>query len=121
MGEGEDLVNSILTTKLSIPGSPHILIDRPRLTDLLAEGLKRHLTLLSAPAGFGKTTLLTAWLLSRPEITPSTAWVSLDDRDNDPVRFWSYVLTALDNRQPGLYAPLLSVLQGQQAPPLDPF
>ncbi len=113
----------LLATKFFVPTSSHPLIPRPHLTDLLNEGLRRKLTLISAPAGFGKTTLVSAWLQSFPQDAPESprvAWVSLDEEDNEPTLFWTYALTALDRQQPGLCAPLLAYLQTQQAskPPL---
>ena len=113
----------LLATKFFVPTSSHPLIPRPHLIDLLNEGLRRKLTLISAPAGFGKTTLVSAWLQSFPQDaleSPRVAWVSLDEEDNEPTLFWTYALTALDRQQPGLCAPLLAYLQTQQAskPPL---
>jgi LuxR family maltose regulon positive regulatory protein len=82
----------LLRTKLYIPPLRAELVSRPRLTERLQASLERKLTLVSAPAGFGKTTLLSEWgaQCGRP-----VAWVSLDPGDNDPARFWSYVATAL--------------------------
>jgi ATP/maltotriose-dependent transcriptional regulator MalT len=82
----------LLRTKLYLPsGRPH-LVARPRLTARLNEGLTRPLTLLSAPPGFGKTTLLSEWIA---QDKPRVAWLVLDADDNDPVRFWSYFIAAL--------------------------
>jgi LuxR family maltose regulon positive regulatory protein len=100
-----------LLTKFFVPVPPHALVSRPRLFSLLDEGRRRQLTLISAPAGFGKTTLLSAWTQAQPSGNPLVAWVSLDEADNDPVRFWSYVLTALDRIQPGKYNGLIAYLQ----------
>src|SRR5689334_3012144 len=94
--------DQLLATKFFIPSSPHHLIERPRLIALLNQGLLRKLTLISAPAGFGKTTLLSAWVQTLPLDNPIVAWVSLDEDSNDPMRFWTYVLTALETLQPGL-------------------
>ena len=102
--------NELLATKLMVPSPPHVLIARPRLSALLNEGLQRKLTLLSAPAGFGKTTLLSTWVRSRPEQDAPVAWVSLDESDNDPVRFWSYLLTALNTSYQGIGKPALAHL-----------
>ena len=111
--------DQLLATKFFVPASSHPLIPRPHLTTLLNEGLRRKLTFISAPAGFGKTTLVSAWVQSfpyeRPE-APHVAWVSLDEGDNEPVLFWTYTLTALDRQQPGLCTPFLAYLQTQQAP-----
>src|SRR5215207_7658914 len=71
------------------------MVARPRLTEKLAQEAGRRLTLISAPAGFGKTTLLVEWLGERVGGEGSVAWVSLDEGDNDPVRFLSYLVAAL--------------------------
>jgi LuxR family maltose regulon positive regulatory protein len=83
-----------LAAKVTVPDLPAGLVVRPRLFELLGAGVKRPLTLLAAPAGFGKTVLLTSWIaMARP--AARVAWLSLDADDNDPGRFWSYVLAAL--------------------------
>ncbi len=119
MAEARLFQDRLLATKLFVPRSSHPLIQRPRLTTLLLQGLQRKLTLISAPAGFGKSTLLSSWvesLLQDVPNPPCVAWVSLDEDDNEPVLFWSYVLKALDRLQPGLCTSLLAYLQTQQAP-----
>jgi transcriptional regulator with XRE-family HTH domain len=107
--------DQLLTTKFFIPSPSHALIARPRLTAQLSASLQHKLTLVSAPAGFGKTTLLSAWVQSLPAGNPHVAWVSLDEGDNDPLRFWEYALTAFDNCQPGLFTSLLTFLHTQQS------
>ena len=97
-----DRQDELLATKFFIPSSPHVLVSRPRLSTLLDEGFQRSLTVVSARAGFGITTLLSSWVQSLPKEAVSVAWVSLDEQDNDPVRFWMYVFTALDRLQPGM-------------------
>ena len=82
----------LLATKLRLPVATAALLDRPRLADRLSLRPDRLLTLLSAPAGFGKTTLLATWL--QQQNTP-VAWLSLDEQDNDPRLFWRYVIAAL--------------------------
>src|SRR5450759_1355587 len=87
----------ILATKLYIPPlRPHVVI-RPRLIERLNEGLHRKLTLIAAPAGFGKTTLISEWVafIGRP-----TAWLSLDEGENDPARFLAYLVAALQTIAP---------------------
>src|SRR5947209_3058916 len=119
MDEPMPLHDQLLATKFFVPSSSHPLIARPHLTILLNQGLRRKLTLIAAPAGFGKTTLLSTWVQSFPKENPDAprvAWVSLDEEDNEPVLFWTYALTALDTQQPGLCAPLLAYLQTLQAP-----
>jgi len=83
----------LLETKLFIPRlSAHVII-RPDLVERLEQGLSGKFTLISAPAGFGKTTLLSQWLVDRK---PSVAWISLDEGDNDPRRFLAYLVAALN-------------------------
>jgi len=82
-----------LKTKLFIPQTRHSLVHRPRLIDPINAGTQRALTLISAPPGFGKTTVLAAWAAHNPI---PLAWVSLDEGDNQPARFLSYLLFALD-------------------------
>jgi LuxR family transcriptional regulator, maltose regulon positive regulatory protein len=101
-------------TKIFIPSSSHSLILRPRLMDLLNKGMQVSVTLVSAPTGFGKTTLLSSWVQSLPQEHPYVAWLSLDEGDNEPLSFWIYVLTALDNQLPGLFAPLLAAIRASQ-------
>jgi len=85
-------LDQLLTTKLYIPQLNVDLVPRPRLYERLNEGLNRKLTLVSAPTGFGKSTLVTGWISEKEH---STAWLSLDEGDNDPVRFWTYLIAAL--------------------------
>ena len=86
----------LLTTKLHIPTPCPNLVPRPHLLARLNDGLKRghKLTLISAPAGFGKTNLLSEWAVSA-DILKSVSWLSLDNEDNNPTRFWAYVIAAL--------------------------
>ena len=79
---------TLLRTKLYKPQVRPSLVPRTHLVEKLTQGLQGKLTLVSAPAGYGKTTLV-AEGLSHP------AWLSLDNGDNDPIRFWSYLFTAL--------------------------
>jgi LuxR family transcriptional regulator, maltose regulon positive regulatory protein len=87
----------ILATKLYIPPPRPKVILRPRLIERLNEGLHRKLSLISAPAGFGKTTLVSEWVTvcERP-----AAWLSLDEGDNDPTRFLTYLVSALQTIAP---------------------
>src|SRR6266576_2089689 len=107
-------VTPILATKLYIPPlRPHI-VSRPRLIERLNEGLHRKLILISAPAGFGKTTLVSEWVegIERP-----TAWLSLDEGDNDPARFLAYLVAALQTIAATIGEGVLGVLQSPQPPP----
>ncbi len=107
----------LLVTKCIIPVSSHALISRPRLSALLDAGLQHKLTLLSAPAGFGKTTLLSTRAQSHS--AGSVAWVMLDEGDNAPWQFWAYVLTALDRCEPGTSAQALQRLYAPEESPLE--
>jgi LuxR family maltose regulon positive regulatory protein len=82
----------LLKTKLYVPPIRPELVSRPRLIERLNAGMTRKLTLISTPAGFGKTTLLSEWAGSCGQ---PVAWVSLDEGDNDPARFWTYLVAAL--------------------------
>lgn len=115
MSEAVLFRDQLLATKFFIPSPSHALIPRPRLTAQLSASLQHKLTLTSAPPGYGKTTLLSAWVQSLPSGNPHVAWVSLDEGDNDPLRFWEYVLTALDNCKPGLCTFLLTFLHMEQS------
>ena len=109
----------LLATKLVMPPARGTLAPRPRLIERLQAGVQGPLTLLSAPAGSGKTTLLGAWRASPHGQDLPLAWVSLDEADNDPTRFWRYVLTALDRAAPGAGADALALLHSSDAPALE--
>ena len=104
-----------LETKLYLPKWSADLVSRPRLIDRIHP--KRKLTLVSAPAGFGKTTLLAEWVAAVP--TGPIAWVSLDQSDNDPAVCWIYLITALHKIQPSLGERSLALLQSPQPPPIE--
>ncbi|MFC1947475.1 LuxR C-terminal-related transcriptional regulator [Chloroflexota bacterium] len=106
---------SLLETKLYIPSIRPVLVSRSRLLDRLQEGLGYSLVLISAPAGFGKTTLLGEWAKQSSQRT-RTAWLSLDEGDSDPVRFWDYFIAALQKLQPGCGAKFLPWLHSSQPP-----
>lgn len=109
----------LLITKLAIPPVRSDLVARPRLTNQLQLGIQRPLTLIAAPAGFGKTTMLSTWLEHAPF---SAAWVSLEGSDDDLIRFWSYLFTALSRVYPGSSESVLALLRGsdlQQLPPIE--
>ena len=109
----------LLATKLYAPRWRPGLVSRARLVTRLDSGATRGLVLIAAPAGFGKTTLLAEWLATRPEGERLTAWVSLDQSDNDPTRFWSYVIAALQRLWTGIGASALVALRSPQPPPTE--
>ena len=106
----------ILATKLYVPPPPPAVVPRPRLLERLNAGLHRKLTLIAAPAGFGKTTLVSAWVAGcrRP-----VAWLSLDEGDSDPIRFLAYLVMALRTIAPQIGAGVLGGLQSPQPPPTE--
>jgi LuxR family maltose regulon positive regulatory protein len=135
----------ILATKLYIPPPRPNVVLRPRLSERLNKGLYRKLTLISAPAGFGKTTLLSEWVASlgsrdlglgargaasssmalassnslaphSQPLTPRVAWLSLDEGDNDPTRFLAYLVAALQTIAANIGAGVLRTLQSPQPP-----
>jgi LuxR family maltose regulon positive regulatory protein len=105
---------SLLATKLQIPPEPLHAVRRARLIDALEQGIPHHkLALLSAPAGYGKTTLLAQWAhASRFQV----AWLSISEEDNDVERFLRYLLTAWEGVQPGIRESPLGLLLGGVAP-----
>ncbi|MDR6224057.1 LuxR C-terminal-related transcriptional regulator [Desmospora profundinema] len=106
----------ILATKLYIPSLRPKVVLRPRLTERLNEGLHHKLTLISASAGFGKTTLVSEWLsgCDRP-----VAWLSLDEGDNDPTRFLTYLCAALRTIGVNIGEGVFGVLQSPQSPSIE--
>src|SRR5215217_5438687 len=108
----------LLETKLHVPRRRPGLVARPRLIDRLSRGAESALTLVSAPAGFGKTSLLADWLAAAGVDERCTAWLSLDQRDNDPALFWTYLVAALKTAVPGVGGSALSLLESRQ-PPMD--
>src|SRR5512136_1899645 len=108
----------ILATKLYIPPPRPGIVPRPRLVERLNEGLTagRKLALISASAGFGKTTLVSEWIT---DCKQPAAWLSLDEGDNDPTRFLTYLVAALQTIAPNIGAGVLGVLQSPQPPPTE--
>ena len=103
------MATALLTTKLYVPPVLPAFVPRPRITERLSIGMAGKLTLITAPAGFGKTTAVSAWLHPQAEASVGHAlvlhpervvWVSLDPADNDATSFWAYVLTALESLVP---------------------
>jgi len=112
------MTTPLLQTKLYIPPPRSELVPRPRLIERLNTGLHRKLTLISAPAGFGKTTLLSEWVAASDR---SVAWVSLDKGDNDPARFWAYAVAALQTVQVDIGQTALVTLCSPQPPTIEPM
>lgn len=106
----------LLATKLYIPPPRPNAILRPRLIERLNAGLHRKLTLIAAPAGFGKTTLVSAWVA---ECARPVAWLSLDAEDSDLSRFLAYMVAAVQTIAPNVGSGLLHALQSPQPPPTE--
>src|SRR3954452_5432504 len=108
------MAGPILATKLYIPPpSPRVVL-RPLLIERLNEGLHRKLTLIAAPAGFGKTTLVSAWVAGCDR---QVAWLSLDKGESDPILFLTYLVAALQTIAPTIGVGVLGALQSPQPPP----
>jgi LuxR family maltose regulon positive regulatory protein len=131
MPGAKQLSTPLLQTKLYIPRPRTDLVGRPRLIERLNaalvlddkyRGLGRKLTLIAAPAGFGKTTLASEWVYSVGAVRESplqVAWLSLDEDDNDPTRFLSYVIAALRTIEANIAKGVLNALQSPQPPPIQ--
>jgi LuxR family transcriptional regulator, maltose regulon positive regulatory protein len=111
-----NMINTILQTKLLIPPLRSRYVSRQRLLGKLNTGMAGKLIFISAPAGYGKTTLVTEWLQDTQ--TPA-AWLSLDETDNDPARFTAYLIAALRQVQDGIGQAAESMLRAPQVPPAE--
>ena len=117
----------LLAPKLQLPRLPSSLVERSRLFVRLDAGRMGKLTLLSAPAGFGKTMLVRQWVNNRMEMEhtpipfPPLAWVTLDPDDNDPLRFWQYLISACQTMQADVGRSALSDFATAQHLPFEPF
>src|SRR6266566_3795636 len=109
----------LLTTKISVPPARLNMVTRPRLTQRMNTALRGTLTLIVAPAGWGKTTLLSAWHADASLGAWPLAWVSLDEGDNDPIRFWTYVISALNMLHPGVGETPLALMYASSSPPIE--
>ena len=123
----------LLQTKLYIPPIRPELVARPRLIEQLSAGMPRQgsnrgdtgfarkVTLISAPAGFGKTTLVSGWVQAMGEVDPPIAvsWLSLDEGDNDPARFLNYTIAALQTIEANIAKGMIGALQSPQPPPIE--
>jgi len=110
------MASLLLETKLFVPRRRRGLVARPRLSERLNRGAESKLMLVSAPAGFGKTTLLTEWL---DLLKYSAAWVSLDQADNHATSFWSYFIAALQTVESHIGANAIALLQSPQPAPIE--
>jgi LuxR family maltose regulon positive regulatory protein len=112
----------LLMPKLCPPRPTASLLSRERLLARLDDGISRKLTLVLAPAGFGKTTLVSAWIAARDArdvSSPPVAWIALDEGDNDPLRFWHYLIVACQTFQPNLGESILPLLRAAGQPPFS--
>jgi len=107
----------VLSTKLAPAPARPTLLPRPRLIAQLRPADQAALTLVVAPAGFGKTTLVAAWRQAHPQLS---AWVTLDSADCDPVRFWRYVIAALQTSAPSIGAGMLACLAAAHTRSFEP-
>src|SRR5262245_27316565 len=139
-GYNQSMPTPMLATKLYIPRPRPNVVLRPRLSERLNEGWHRKLTRISAPAGFGKSTLLSSWIYDlrftiydlhrevvsqeeivnpKSKIAHRVAWLSLDEGDNDLTRFLAYLVAALQTIAANIGAGVLRALQSPQSPPLE--
>jgi LuxR family transcriptional regulator, maltose regulon positive regulatory protein len=102
------MADVVLKTKLNIPPAQSAWMSRPRLLKLLNSGRSRRLILVSAPAGFGKTTILSEWAVS---LAPTPSWLALDEGDNDLMRFWIHFISALEKPGPDVGKAALEMFQ----------
>ena len=108
----------LFAAKLHFPQIRSNLVARPRLMAILEKGLRGPLTLISAPAGSGKTTLMSEWRAHTKNQIP-VAWLSLDSADNDPLRFLTYLTASIESASPNLTLPTVDLLQSSQPPALE--
>jgi LuxR family transcriptional regulator, maltose regulon positive regulatory protein len=108
----------LLATKLHFPQVRSNLVPRPRLMAILEQGLRGPLTLISAPAGSGKTTLMGEWRETARDQIP-VAWLSLDTADNESLRFLTYLTASIKSASPNLTHPTVDLLQASEPPALD--
>lgn len=110
------MTTPLLTTKLYIPPVRLELVLRPRLIERLKAGLHRKLALIAAPAGFGKTTLVSEWVQQSEQ---PVAWLSLDENDNDLLRFLTYLTAVLKRIDEDIAVDIHGALRASQSPPVE--
>lgn len=110
---------AVLATKLAIPVPAPTLVSRPRLTTRLRHHAAARLALVVAPAGSGKSSVVSQWCQACG--AGRVAWLSLDPHDNEPIRFLLYLAAALGRVAPAVAEPVLALLQSPQPPPGDDF
>ncbi|WP_423065371.1 LuxR C-terminal-related transcriptional regulator [Devosia sp. CN2-171] len=108
------MTSTLVATKLFVPTPRDVVVERRRLIERLERGAASKLTLISAPAGFGKTTLVSAWLAARSAGPEAVAWLSLQQTDNEPAVFWTYVIAAFQKSLADRAAASLHVLEPGQ-------
>jgi LuxR family transcriptional regulator, maltose regulon positive regulatory protein len=120
IGRDASVLTSILKTKIYYPPLRSSLVPRQRLVERLEKGLRGPLTLVSAPAGYGKTTLMSEWHAGTGKDFP-VAWFSIDNGDNNQFRFWGYIIAALSALDDGLVNNAATLLLSPQFPPAEEF
>ncbi|QBD76116.1 hypothetical protein EPA93_08880 [Ktedonosporobacter rubrisoli] len=113
----------LLMPKLQLPPLQRSLLPRQHLLDLLDKSLEYKVTLVAGPAGYGKTTLLNQWIAARGARAdfPPVACITLDEGDNEPIRFWRYIIAACQRFRPGSGKEALELLLAQRLPPFKPL
>jgi LuxR family maltose regulon positive regulatory protein len=108
---------TLLETKFYVPRARFDVVPRPRLSDAISRGAERKLTIVVAPAGFGKTTLVAAWLAGAAN--GQFAWLSLDASDNNPTLFWTYLIAAVQKVHPSAGIEAIAHLRSSDPPPIE--
>ena len=113
----------LLLPKLQLPRMQKSLLQREQLLQELDKSLDYRLTVISGPAGYGKTTAVAQWIAERSarQDFPRTAYIALDEGDNDPIRFWRYVIAACQKFQAGFGREALDLLLANRLPPFKPL
>lgn len=106
----------LIATKFYTPLANPDLVMRPRLHALLTGGIRQPLILVSAPAGYGKSALVAEWI---HQFNLPFTWLTLDDADDEPLRFFLYLAAALQKADPSIGAEWMTLLQANQLPPQE--